>query len=473
MISQQDVIKAIDAADVDFSWCWECFWKLRRGEIEPQYFADFQVRLTNAFVKLDRAYRAVKAEQGRLIEKKSHYKAIWFKARMGTLQSYLTAIKEALGIGRSLGDGFAWIFYRDESALLDEHAREQRQFLLPPNVGGLGERAFLEKMQGIGGMLVLYHAITSFLRLGDVSFFDGGAGRITTIGELKTRHVEGNTYTITLGCVAGTKNSPLIQQVEQALNQEKRDSASTLEGVVEQKLKRQMDQIAEAIKKQEKSAEDVKLNTHGDFHFKILEDVVQRSHRKSFEFRRAGAGLVLGTWRPRSFESLGQRIFRKNGNLEMALLPAQQAAQEVLDSNLSDNCLFVSSIGDHKDGFPTTMIGDVPLMWWPLGENVLRDVLFGHVFVVTLFNPAQLWAMLRQRGFVITTNARSQVTSIYRQLGEKRFEIGNFHHFEHLVQHTLMDENAVINMIEATAERANLVAGDTPIRINLRPRVVV
>ncbi|MCW0984042.1 hypothetical protein OK142_24970 [Agrobacterium sp. BT-220-3] len=475
MISQRDVIEAIDAADVDFSWCWECFRKLRRGEIELHYFADFQIRLTKAFVKLDATYRAIKTEKDRLIEKKSRFQPSWFSARMGRLDLYLKAIKEALGIARSLGDGFAWIFYRDEAALLEAHAREQRQLLLPPNVGGLGERAFLENMQGFGGMFVLYHAVTSFLRLGDVSFFDPSSGRITTIGELKTRHVEGNTYNITVGLVAGAENSPLLQRAEQASNQEKSDSVppEMLEAAVEQKLKRQMEQIAEAIKKQKKSEENVKLNTHGDFHFKILEDVVQRSHRKAFEFKKAGAGLVLGTWRPRHFGSLGQRILRKSGNLKKSLEPVQQVVQEILDPSLLDNCLFVGSVGSHGSGFPATMIGAVPLMWWPLEENVLRDVLFGHVIVVTIFNPAQLWALLRQRGFVIETNGRSQVTSMYRQVGDKRFEVSNFHHFERMVQHALMDETAVVDMIESTAERASLIAGDVPLRMDLRPRIVI
>jgi len=147
--------------------------------------------------------------------------------------------------------------------------------------------------------------------------------------------------------------------------------------------------------------------------------------------------------------------------------------QEILDPSLLDNCLFVGSVGSHGSGFPATMIGAVPLMWWPLEENVLRDVLFGHVIVVTIFNPAQLWALLRQRGFVIETNGRSQVTSMYRQVGDKRFEVSNFHHFERMVQHALMDETAVVDMIESTAERASLIAGDVPLRMDLRPRIVI
>lgn len=475
MISQHDVIRAIDAADVEFSGCWKSFQKLRRGEIEPRFLVDFQTRLTKAFVNLDGTYRAIKAEKNRLIERKRRYRPTWFSARMKKLDLYLTAVKEALGIGRSLGDGFAWIFYRNEGALLEAHAREQRQLLLPPNVGGVGERAFLENMQGFGGMFVLYHAITSFLRLGDVSFYDPRVGRITTIGELKTRHVEGNTYNITLGFVAEIGNNPLFEQAEQASTPDKSHSVrpDILEAVVERKLKQQMDQIIEAIEKQKKSEQDVKLDTPGNIHFRVLEDVVQQSHRKVFEFKKAGAGLLLGAWRPPRLESLGQRILRKSGNVRRSVQPVQQAVQEILDPNLSDNCLFISEVGNHESGFPVTALGAVPLVWWHLEENALYDVLFGHVLVLSLFNPAQLWALLRGRGFIIETNNRSQVTSMYRKAGDRRFEIGNFHHFEHLVQHALMDENAVVNMIEATTERASLAAGDGSLRANIRPRIKV
>ncbi|MEZ2127614.1 MULTISPECIES: hypothetical protein [unclassified Sinorhizobium] len=461
MIFQQDVIDAIDAADAEFAWCWECFQKLRRHEIEVRDLIDFQVRLIRAFTKLDRAYRAVKAEQGRLIGRKSRYQPSWFGSRMKSLDLYLSAIKQALGIGRSLGDGFAWIFYRDEAALLEEHAQEQRQLLLPPNVGGIGERAFVEKLQGLGGTFVLYHAVTSFLRLGDVSFFDPRAGRITTIGEIKTRHVGGDTYHITLGFIAGDKNNPILQQAEHAIGQAKSDPTphEILDGITQQTLKRQVDQIAKALKKQESSTENVKLKTQADFHFDVFADVVRRSHLRAFEFRKGGAGLVLGAWRFRKSESLGQRLFAKKGNVERTLEPARQVVQEVLDPKLSDNCLLVGSVGSYESGFPTMLVGGVPLMWWPVEKDALRDVLFGHVIVVTLFNPAQLWALLRERGFIIATNNRSQVTQIHRQIGDKRFEISNFSYFERLVQDALMDEMAIVKMIEALAEQANAAAG--------------
>jgi hypothetical protein len=473
MISQRNIIDAIDAASVEFTWCWGCFQKLRRHEVEVQDLVDFQLRLISAFTKLDGAYRAVKAEQGNLIERKSRYQPKWFGARMKKLDLYLSAVKEALGIGRSLGDGFAWIFYRDEAALLEEHAREQRQLLLPPKIGGLGERAFVKNLQGLGGTFVLYHAITSFLRLGDVSFFDPTSGRIATIGELKTRHVAGERYDITLAFVAGSETNPFVKQAERAVSSKNSLPSEVLDVVTQRKLERQVEQISNALQKRERSAEEKKLNTQAVFHFEAFAGVLTRSHDRMLEFEKAGAGLMFGAWRPRKSESLGQRLLRKNGRTERLFSPLRDAALQILNPSLLDNCLFVGSVGSHETGFPAMLAGGVPQMWWPLEQRALHDLIFGHVIVITLFNPAQLWALLRVRGFVITTNARSRVTRIYRKIDDKVFEIANFNYFEHLVQHALMDETAVVNMIEATAEQASAAAGDQPLKVNLRPRIIV
>jgi hypothetical protein len=294
MISQQKIIEAVDNADTHFVWCWEGLQKMRRQEVELDFLVDFQVRLCRAFTYLDRAYRMVKSEQNFLIRKKTRYSPAWFRARMRKLDNYLKVVKEALGIGRSIGDGFAWIFYREEDALIEAHAREKPQLIMPPNVGGLGERAFVEQMQGMGGMFVLYHGITSFLRLGDVSFFDPKTGRIATIGELKTRHLGENKYSITLGFVGEVGDNDLAEQAKTAMAHlnDAHNFLEPLDKLTQQKLNRQVDQIAEALKTRAGPSNDVRINQNVDFHFKALETVTRKSHSREFIFNRAGLGLL-------------------------------------------------------------------------------------------------------------------------------------------------------------------------------------
>lgn len=469
MISEGKVVGAIDEAEMHFIWCWEHFQKLRRHDIDLQDLFQFQVRLTRAFAKLDQTYRMIKAEQERLVGRKAHYRQSWFAARMRKLDLYLNAVKEALGIGRSLGDGFAWIFYRAEPELLDEHGNEQRQLLLPPSVGGIGEQAFIEKLQGVGGMFVLYHAITSFLRLGDVSFFNPATGEIDSIGELKTQHLGGDRYNITLGFVTGEADHTFLKQAKPGKVSPK---PHPLDRSVQEKLDRQMDQLGRALGKRFSSEDDPRVVADSKFHFDVLQHVLCNSGPKLFAFEQAGPGLMLGAWHPRKQAGLGRRLLRMTGNVEAAISKAAEAVMPILDPLLEDNALFVSSLGSHETGFPVTLGGGVPLLWWPLEEQQTHDLLFCHVQVLTLYNPARLWAILRERGYEVIVGVRSRASKLVKKFGNKRLELENFRYFEQLAPYALMDENAVADMIDAWAEKAVAVAGDRPAKIGLRPHIM-
>jgi hypothetical protein len=125
---------------------------------------------------------------------------------MAKLNGYTKAIEEALAIGRALGDGFAWLFYERDPDLIREHFKRQRQKLLPPGVGGMGESVALKKLQGLGGQLLIYHGTTTFLRMGDISFIDLKTMRVASVGEIKTRSLGGNKYEMNLRLVAGNQH---------------------------------------------------------------------------------------------------------------------------------------------------------------------------------------------------------------------------------------------------------------------------
>jgi hypothetical protein len=159
------------------------------------------------------------------------------------------------------------------------------------------------------------------------------------------------------------------------------------------------------------------------------------------------------------------------GNLNQKIEPISQAVELILNPELADNCLFVGSIGSYESGFPIMVSGGVPFMWWPIEETALYDLLFGHVVTLTLFNPAQLWALLRKEGFAVVTNNRSKVISMHRPIGDKITKIHNFMSFQHLVQHGLMDENAVVDMIKAWVAETEMRAIGQPIKAGLKTKL--
>jgi hypothetical protein len=469
MISEERIIREIDAASLNFIWCWERFRKLRRFEVELQDLFQFQVRLTEGISQLDQTYRRIKGEQEHLVRQKARYRSEWFVSRMAILDVYLKAVKEAIGIGRCLGDGFAWIFYRGESELLEEHAKEQRQLLLPPAIGGIGERAFIEKMQGLGGRFVLYHAITSYLRLGDVSFFNPVTGGITAIGEIKTRHLGGDRYNITLAYVAADAEDLEIRGVKPSTAE---DRYTPLDKPMQQRLDRQMRQLSSALSKRMKSGDNPGFVSRGQFHFDALERLLRECEKKSFYQGQAGPGLMLAAWRLRHRDSLGKRLLKANGNPDAAIAVVKESVSAILDPDLADNSLFVGSLACHEAGYPPIIKGGLPMLWWPLADQQMHDLLFGHVMVMTLFNPAQLWGILRSRGYEVFVNSRSSAVKLTKLFGKRRIELENFPYFEQLVTHALMDEYAIADMVDAWVEQSVKAAGDQPTVVKLKPRIM-
>jgi len=169
-ITHAYIKETLDKAEAGLERCWSIFHD--KGEQSPDNVLSLQTSLLKILAEAENVYREIVRERERLIDRKSCLTPVWFKRRQARLDHYSKSIKIVLGIGRSLGDGFAWMFYRNDGHLIDEHLKLQRQPLLPPGAGGRGERLFLEKFQNSIGTLAIYHGLTSFLRMGDFSFYD-------------------------------------------------------------------------------------------------------------------------------------------------------------------------------------------------------------------------------------------------------------------------------------------------------------
>jgi hypothetical protein len=147
-ITRAYIAAKVDAAEANLERCWSLL------DYDKGVDADLlllQPLLVQTLHSAETVYREIANEQKTLVSKKPQLSGAWFKRRMATLDHYSKCIKIILGIGRMIGDAFAWIFYRDEDDLLRQHLRIQRQSFLPPGVGGFGERTYLERFQNTAG----------------------------------------------------------------------------------------------------------------------------------------------------------------------------------------------------------------------------------------------------------------------------------------------------------------------------------
>lgn len=101
---------------------------------------------------------------------------------------YKEELKMIINQCKSIGDGYAWIFYRNNIEELREHLKHEDNGLFPVRNGGIGEIEFISKNKVFEGCLVLYHSITHILRIGDFSLITMD-GKLAGLGEIKTRQI--------------------------------------------------------------------------------------------------------------------------------------------------------------------------------------------------------------------------------------------------------------------------------------------
>ncbi len=484
MISKPKIADALDDINTELNRCWEIIssasevGKKRRRDIGANLI-NLQNDLVRVLAKLDHQYRAVVQEKKRLVANKKKYNPKWFSMRMANLDHCRKVILQTIGTAKTIGDGYAWIFYRNADDLIEEHAKSQRQTLLPPGVGGIGERAFVEKAQGFAGHFVLYHGITSFLRLGDISLIDLETGTVKTICELKTKRVEKDKYNITIGYVSGGEIDPLnmdewIKNSGVQRSSKSEAAGSKLSGKVHQSLKRQMKQLATTFAKEPEEPFRSQHKKIGDYYFDHLGELVERTKPNQFQTEKLGAGLLVIALR--LSERRQQELRYKERDKDWAkkkLAGLEKDAVEIFSPDLKDNCLFLGNLIFDDTGFPLFRPGALPVAWWPIKKDVLKDIVFGNINLYTAYNPAHFWKLLRDRGFEVEIGARSEFVRASRKFGSKVMEFRNFDYFKFLAQCHLMSEETIMSVLDLTISQVEMAGADANVEFTIKPVVKI
>ncbi|GAO38421.1 hypothetical protein SCH01S_15_00460 [Sphingomonas changbaiensis NBRC 104936] len=463
-------------AEADLHGCFETLSSIIGGkkDIVGADVLRFQPRLLGVIAKVEDRYRSIKQEEKRLIARKSKLSISWFSRRMAKLARYADALLEVLALSRAIGDGFAWTFYEGDRDLIAEHLKQQPQLLLPPKLGAVGERLTLENMQGLDGKLLIYHGTTSFLRLGDITFIDLATARVACIGEIKTRRQDENTIQISMTLIAGDRESFPKPPANKVSPKRTRLEPMVLTPAMQSRLKRQRDRMGEAVSRARASTTTRVNARHNGFYYEALEAVVARSHARGFEWEQAGKGMLLGALRMSQTSRLSDRYLpRKETPVNELLTGVESRALSLVKSDSPDNSMIVGSIGSSKDELRVSF-DTLPFAQWPIDTQVLGDILFGRVLVVSLFNPGHIWSALRERGFEVSLDQRGAFRTAKRRKGKKEERLEHIGYFTNLIQRSLMTEESVLAMIDQLIDMSHdqLKAKGEPVRVEFAPRIV-
>jgi hypothetical protein len=457
MLRSRQIECGILEAEQQFKDCWSKLLTLRGDEADKtellEVVLSFQPTLGKALFKVESLYQKVCQEGRELVARRDKLTRKGVRRRLHTLNGFKHLLKQCADVGKALGDAYAWCFYQDERELLRKHREQEPNPHPPTGIGGIGEIEFVTRLPKYGNYLVIAHSTTTFLRLGDVSLIDPETFRVAGIGELKTCESGTSGMDVTIILVGPNLAKENLPEITSNAGDKSKPEAKPLPPRLQERLNRQLSRIKESFKPK---ASDGMVGSHkavGDFHHAKLGELYAHCSKAGWGYLKADRGLLL-VGIPRDGETLYARLTAKlAAKRTFKRLRINEAARTIVDKALPDNSIRIDWVHYRARQRYVLESEMRPLFWWPLPLGVIEALLFKHFAVMTLYNPAFLIADLRSAGVEVTSNEGGAIR-IWKQAGEKRFEVCGISYFLRLVQSELLSDKAIAAVIQHMVQSA-------------------
>lgn len=424
LISEKDAKREIEKAEAVLLKSFERLLALKHADDNAEdSFLKFQPELAECLYDLMTFYRKLKAEERVLISKKQAYSRDEFSRLMARNKKFMDTVKKTIEIGKRLGDAFVWFFYQGNLSELEKHFKHKPTGLFVIGVGGRGEIEFIKNTPIFNGCLVLYHGITSMLRVGDFSLYRFGMG-IVGIGELKSQEVESKLQV----------NAHIISEIE--LNADDLNSVQNIvksskvldfEPCVVDRLKKQLSVQEQTLHKR-KADMEIKKIAHFEYNLidKLEQNDVVLNENKSL--------LLLAT------KSKHNGLFDVLNEKDDGMLPRslRSIAEQMVLPNSIYNRMIIGTITTDMS------FSRKPILWWGIDDNACRDLYFGKLQITTAFNPAQIIQHYVDKGYSLVDTADIRHIKLRKVSGDYKTEFGNFELIFDLISHSLLTTEYVI-----------------------------
>lgn len=447
-VAIRDVRHSVEDAEKTFIKCWGILAQLRHHEAGSSLdrpLSEFQPTLAAALFRLTHLYARLAKEKQYLIDRKDTYSVGWFAKRMALISRLQEGVHGISEVGRALGDAFAWIFVQNDREFLAQHSREPRPHMPPTGIGGKGELGFIRTVQNIHGCYVLYHGITTYLRLGDITLIDTKTMTVAGIGELKT-HISKPGYLTTSVTLVGASEK-LRQLASTAVRREipLRDLAGVpgLSNKEKDRHARQFQRMRKGVNEAAKKA-DHRMDLVIEGRIDAFADFVEKLKRGRITSRRIGGGLLLAGTRSRA--SLFAHFFGRH-NISEAIDGFDDGVRDLSLPGREDNTLCFGTF--FYDRHRSSLLpGMTPLFWWPIPIEVARAILFREALVFTVFNHAHLYQALEDAGFEVVSKYPEEILA-ERTVGDRGYGANGFAHFVAMIEQYFFDEATIVRALVA------------------------
>lgn len=450
LIGRRRVRACIDNAEQTFAQCWQTLVAIKSLKPDGNQMFTFQPNLATALFNLDDIYRRLTEARKQLIRDKDSHPPAWFERRMRSSDKDLKGLRSAIDVGRSLGDAFAWLFYKQDQPLLEKHFKQPLNPHTPPGIGGRGELEFVRQARP-PGFFVLYHGITTFLRIGDVSFYDFKTRRISSIGELKSTPVGPGRLTVRVHLTGKIGDKiPFVDPARKVEIKPKAPPPAGNQARFQERLNRQLKLAAQVARSGGASG---KANLLDAYHMKELGLFATELSKSRIAYQQVGEGLLIAGAAAFRGSSLSGRIFSKASDKSVVkrMREITRHVAALADPTLPDNSIYFSEFDN------CVRLGWPPLFWYPCEADFLEALYFQRLMLVTVYNPAHLFKRLRARGYQVTLEAAKPgappTIKVTKKTSNGVMQLEHFDFFLRLIQQRFMREERIVEMLEGATNQ--------------------
>jgi hypothetical protein len=444
----QNISKALDETQDEYSNLFDDLILLKNfnsKRFHSKVVFEFQYKLGLRLYKLASLRNEIIVHERKLIDKKQLLNSNWFVQKMRLYKKFKESIDNCIDIGKTLGDAFVWHFYQFNLKELFKHCEHEENKIPPVGIGGIGELEFIKKYFIINDHFALLHGITNFLRVGDVSFISMKDFHLTSLGEIKTQRADKEYLTVNLTAIDSV-NRKFFNNLK-------------LEGVKERdiykeyfnpgRLKRQVEKMKTILRppKDDVKKSDDKL-IYDNYYIKELEEAIDGVKGKIFNMKRVNPRLLFVANQITS-KVFSKRMFEKE-NIKMFKKREKEISDEIItlfDMQNPNHSIQYGSLHFDTKLRPKTLIGTSPIFWYPIRPDILKDIYFQNVFVLSMFNPTQLFLDLGKKGLEFIRDEHTGKLFFGKKIGEKTLWFENLSYFLNLIKDHLQTEEAVITAI--------------------------
>jgi hypothetical protein len=468
MNTRAKVKGVVDTAAVEFEKCLALLAAMKSGRLLQHRgisLPNFQSTLATALFRLGSMYRSLSGEKDARVRAKATLSPVWFGRRMQFLSSQQQIVRNAINIGKAIGDGFAWFFYQNNRDFLLEHLKEPEQLLIPKGVGGFAELELVEQVKSAHGHFVLYHGITSILRLGDFSLVNLKDFRVVTIGELKAAEPVDGRLTITMFFPSNPATGDELQQTPRDTRRAGGTSKmQALPASARDRFARQLRRMV-AAQSALRRKPDKNLSFQMDDRISVLREFLDNIPPGKCSFRHLGRSVLLVGYRLiRS--SLYDRLRTSDDGLKAKLTGVEREAVKLTIPGRNDNSIYIGSWPFSEDGRLPHRPGMTHPLWWPLSGRALREAILQEVIVITIFNPAHLFECLENGGFHLEINYPRSF-SARKRIDDRLFTLEGLPHYFQLIQDYFFAEEDIVAIIRKLEDQLQPTSEQQAARISL------